>query len=313
MAQLQKGTDYTTGDQVTAANLDAHIDNAILLPGAITDQIPAGPVSGSDTVLINQVGALKKATLLQIASAVDLSPFLRKSGGTMTGSLILSGDPSLDFQAATKSYVDSQDNNLYASVVAGLALCVAKAGDTMTGPLTLPGNPVNALHAAPRQFVEQYVASSALSGSIVKISKFTEFNYISTTSIIPFDDTIPQNTEGLPIFSAFIAPSSSSNLIRVRVSLYCSSPSGSSTCVFAVFRGTNANAIFATSEYFDTALETKQIQFEFFDSPATTSSTQYSIRVGVASASNTISINGTNSRRLGGAGQCTIVLEEIKA
>jgi len=167
MAQLQKGTDYTTGDQVTAVNLDALVDNAILLPGAITDQIAAGSVSSSDTVLINQVGALKKATALQIASTLDLSPYLLKSGGTMAGSLVLYGNPSAALEAATKGYVDAQDASVSATAIAGIALCVARAGDTMTGPLTLPGNPASALQAAPKQYVDQADAILVPTGAIM--------------------------------------------------------------------------------------------------------------------------------------------------
>jgi hypothetical protein len=311
MAQILKGTTYTTGDSVTAANINAHVDAAILLPGAIGDQVASGALVGADTILVNKSGGLVKATVSQVADAVEAENLYIKRDGSlaMTADLpLVSSLPAGNLSAASKGYVNAQDA-IRDSAIAGK---VAKSGDTMTGALTLPGNPVNALHAVPKQYVEQYVASSALSGSIVKSSKYVEFNYASTTSIIPVDDTIPQSTEGLPIISAFITPSLSSNLIRVRASLYCSSPSGSVTGVFAVFRGVNANAIFATSEYFGSALETKQIQFEFFDSPATTSPTQYLIRFGVDAASNTISINGTNSRKFGGVAQCTLVLEEIK-
>ena len=312
MAQLLKGTTYTTGDSVTAANINALVDAAILLPGAIGDQVASGALVGADTILVNKSGGLVKATVSQVADAVEAENLYIKRDGSlaMTADLpLVNSLPAGDLSAASKGYVNAQDT-IRDSAIAGK---VSKSGDTMTGALTLPGNPVNALHAAPKQYVEQYVASSELSGSIVKSSRSVYSDYASTASIIPFDDTIPQNTEGAAILSAFITPSSSSNSIRVRVSLYCSSPSGSATGVFSAFRDSNANAIFATSVYFDTALETKQIQFEFFHSPATTSSTQYSIRFGVGSASNTISINGTNSRRFGGAGQCTIVLEEIKA
>jgi microcystin-dependent protein len=194
MAQLQKGTDYTTGDQVTAANLDALVDNAILLPGAITDQIAASSVSGSDTVLINQVGALKKATALQIASTLDLSPYLLKSGGTMTGSLVLYGNPSAVLEAATKGYVDAQDANLYAATVAGLALCVAKTGDTMTGPLTLPGNPASALQAAPKQYVDAQDAVLVPTGIVVM--------YCGATPPAGWLECNGQSTAGYPSLAA---------------------------------------------------------------------------------------------------------------
>lgn len=52
--------------------------------------------------------------------------FVNKAGDTMTGPLILSGDPTAALGAATKQYVDAAD-----------ALKVAKAGDTMTGALVV--------------------------------------------------------------------------------------------------------------------------------------------------------------------------------
>jgi len=52
--------------------------------------------------------------------------YLEKSGGTMTGALILNADPSVALGAATKQYVDAAD-----------ALKVNKAGDTMTGALVV--------------------------------------------------------------------------------------------------------------------------------------------------------------------------------
>jgi len=52
--------------------------------------------------------------------------YLEKSGGTMTGALILNADPSVPLGAATKQYVDAGD-----------ALKVNKAGDTMTGALVV--------------------------------------------------------------------------------------------------------------------------------------------------------------------------------
>jgi hypothetical protein len=308
MAQLQKGTDYTTGDQVTADNLDALVDNAILLPGAITDQIAAGSVSGSDTVLINQVGALKKATALQIASTLDLSPYLLKSGGTMAGSLVLYGSPSLALEAATKGYVDTQYNSVSSAIIAGLALCVAKAGDTMTGPLTLPGNPASALQAAPKQYVD----NSFLAGSVVKSAYSETTAYATYNTVIPFDDTVPQITEGTEILTVAITPTSASSKIRIKANLYTSTISGGGTVVFAIFRDSNANAIFVTSDYKEISLETSSVSFEFYDAPSSVSTVTYKLRVGPGNASFPLALNGTNSRRFGGAARCTLIAEEIK-
>jgi hypothetical protein len=69
----------------------------------------------------------------------DTTAFLSKTGGTMTGPLTLSADPTTALQAAPKQYVDTK---------------VDKAGDTMTGALILPADPVAAMEAATKQYVD---------------------------------------------------------------------------------------------------------------------------------------------------------------
>jgi hypothetical protein len=70
MAQISKGTTYTAagaGSLVTYLNLNAHVDNATLLAGAITDQtaLSINNVSSLDMVLLYDTsdGTLKKATI----------------------------------------------------------------------------------------------------------------------------------------------------------------------------------------------------------------------------------------------------------
>ena len=75
--------------------------------------------------------------------------YLEKSGGTMTGALILNADPSVALGAATKQYVDAGD-----------ALNVNKAGDTMTGPLVLSADPSANLGAATKQYADLKVAKT---------------------------------------------------------------------------------------------------------------------------------------------------------
>ena len=68
MAQLQKGTTYITGDQVTAANLNALVDSGILTPGAVTDQTAKTVPLAADTILLHSAAdtALRKTTMTQL-------------------------------------------------------------------------------------------------------------------------------------------------------------------------------------------------------------------------------------------------------
>lgn len=149
MAQIRKGTTYATNDQVTATNLNAHVDNAILLPGAVSEQTALSSVLSTDSTLVQRGTGLYKATLSAISDFFG-SLFVRKSGDTMTGSLVLNADPSAALGATTKQYTDSL-----------AATKVSKSGDTMTGPLILSGNPTDPLGAATRQYVQDLIAASA--------------------------------------------------------------------------------------------------------------------------------------------------------
>jgi hypothetical protein len=91
----------------------------------------------------------------------QLSPtpieFVQKSGDTMTGLLVLSGDPTANLGAATKQYADTK---------------IAKSGGTMTGLLVLSADPGAALGAATKQYVDARVLKSGdtMTGSLTSNS-----------------------------------------------------------------------------------------------------------------------------------------------
>jgi hypothetical protein len=80
----------------------------------------------------------------------EMATKVSKSGDTMTGLLLLSGNPTNNFHAATKQYVDGISVTLQNNIDDK----VSKAGDAMTGLLTLSGNPTNNFHAATKQYVD---------------------------------------------------------------------------------------------------------------------------------------------------------------
>lgn len=109
--QIQKGTTYVNypavgNSQVTAENLNDHVDNAVLLPGAISAQTESTP-QNSDYVLSERGGALFKYTLSAIKD-LFASYFPLLTGATMTGPLILNNSsPATSATAASKGYVDA--------------------------------------------------------------------------------------------------------------------------------------------------------------------------------------------------------------
>lgn len=120
--QIQKGTIYVnypgSNSQVTAQNLNDHVDNAVLLSGAISAQNAGVPQDG-DYILAERTGSLFKYTLSAV-QALLATYFPLRSGSSMTGELTLSNsNPSGANVAASKGYVDSVATITAARVPAG--------------------------------------------------------------------------------------------------------------------------------------------------------------------------------------------------
>lgn len=172
MAQIQAGTVYATGNQVTATNLNAHVNNAVLVPGAISDQTAVASCTGADSLLILQGGQLRKGTITQVQTAIapDLTPYINKNGSVaMTGELTLSSSsPAGSLSAAPKTYVD----NGLASKQPLLGFTpLNRAGGSMLGSLTLAADPGSSFEAATKQYVDNGLATKQASLGFTPINK----------------------------------------------------------------------------------------------------------------------------------------------
>lgn len=208
MAQLIKGTTFSTGDTVTASNLNGLVDNGSLAGGAITDQVAASSVLGGDYLLINQSGTLKKATVDQLSQNVSLSGLIKADGSVaMTGQLILATtQQTSSLQAVSKGYVDAAVIPGGTTALSGL---VQKSGDTMTGNLTmgngsaviLNGVSANPLAAAPVGFVTQQVSALTPTSAFAAHTAQTNAHNVTASllGVGAYENVQPAN---LPISSA---------------------------------------------------------------------------------------------------------------
>lgn len=157
---------------------------------------------------------------------------------------------------------------------------------------------------------------AAAPGTIVDRAYNEYTTYATITASIPLDDTIPQNTEGTQILSASITPKAVTNRVRARVVVRgLIQDSANRQGAVCLFRGAGADAIAATSAnlYAAGAQIAQTMVLEYEDSPASTSTQTYNVRVG-PSGGGTLYVNGNSSSRIyGGAMRATLVLEEITA
>ena len=160
-------------------------------------------------------------------------------------------------------------------------------------------------------------------GCIVQVVHTVYSDYVELSTAIPFDNTIPQNTEGAALsgLDTNITPKSSSNKLLVDVNVHWASSAGSGTGV-----GTQVCALFKDSEasaravgmsgfsYVGTGGPGGPMQFKYMMTTGTTSQIAFTLRWGRHSGGFPGHINGWNSAAMwGGASASTVTIWEIAA
>lgn len=132
------------------------------------------------------------------------------------------------------------------------------------------------------------------------------------TTILPFDNTIPQNTEGTEFLSVAITPTSATNILEVTVVLNYSY-SIANTVSMALFQDSTANALAASAEYGSTATGLVNSSMIHRFTAGTTSATTLKVRAGGETAG-TITLNGISGTRFfGGVMSSSITVVEYTA
>ncbi len=94
MAILSKGTDFTTGDQVTAAKLDALVDSATFAAGAVDDSTTALDSSSPQKIIVKNAGitatqlATDAVTTVKVQNnAITLAKMATQADQTVLGNV----------------------------------------------------------------------------------------------------------------------------------------------------------------------------------------------------------------------------------
>lgn len=124
-------------------------------------------------------------------------------------------------------------------------------------------------------------------GSVLVQSKQVMYTTVTNlTTFIPWDNTIPQNTEGQEIITLTITPQSASNILVFNWNInYGLTANDIGNVVAALFQDTTANALFAITgntiqNIVNTGLQNAGINLRYFMTAGTTSSTTFKIRMG---------------------------------
>jgi hypothetical protein len=146
---------------------------------------------------------------------------------------------------------------------------------------------------------------------VVQQERIQFSTYVSTAAVIPFDNTIPQNTEGVALTSINFTPTNVNNIL---VFEFAGTATGAAAIgvTFSLFEAAIANAIYATT---DTASGTSHMlhpNFRFSKVAGTVALTNYALRWGATGAV-TVFLNGDIGTALyGGVLTTSFTITEYK-
>ena len=141
---------------------------------------------------------------------------------------------------------------------------------------------------------------------VYQIVRSTSNSLVTCTTVLPADDTIPQNDEGDEVITATITPKSATSKLFIEFyGQFNISTTGRAS--FALFQDSTAGALAATGFRFGF-----NGVLHYFMTSGTTSSTTFKIRCGPGSTE-TIYINGNSggTRVMGGVSLATLKITEF--
>lgn len=153
-------------------------------------------------------------------------------------------------------------------------------------------------------------AEMGYAGAILQVVETSYSTAASTSSVIPLDSTIPQNTEGTQILSASITPTSASNKLLIEVSLPFLDGNTGVVVYSALFQDSTANAIAGGTNTTAGSGYTEALYYTHYMTAGTTSSTTFKVRYGPHSGVAYIN-QRSDATTYGGVTAARLIISEI--
>lgn len=278
-------------------------------PGAIVGELSVDNIPTLPWTKVSKAGS-------------SLSDLETLSAGNDRISLV--ADPFASQDAATKHYVDARARRSTPVIWSddgsgedGIIGPPGRRGDIgPAGPAGAPGGPMGPPGWDGVDGESMFVpgprgntGATGASGKVVQVV-YTETGAVSTgTTTIPFDDTIPQNTEGTEFLTQAITPTSSTNKLQIDVTIFATVTS-TPWIIVALFQDTTADAIATTATFNNLSTAGASIVLRHTMTAGTTSATTFKVRIGPSSAA-TVTFNGQSGGRIfGGVAASSITVTE---
>lgn len=149
---------------------------------------------------------------------------------------------------------------------------------------------------------------------VVGFASATTNTSVTTTTVIPYDDTIPQNTEGVEFMSISYTPVSASNNLLISFSATTGSAGAvvADSSTFALFVDSTANALQAIGGANGPSGYVRQCNLQHVVNAGSTSSRTYKIRVGSGTAVSCKVLGSTSQDLYGTVGLGVMTVTEYE-
>ena len=146
---------------------------------------------------------------------------------------------------------------------------------------------------------------------LVQVVNTTTGTMATGTTLMPNDNTIPQNNEGIELMTLAITPTHASNKLLIEVVIATLDTNTGNYFTIALYQDSTANALACISQN-QGGDEGEPSAFSHYMTAGTTSSTTFKVRAG-ANNSNTTTFNGrTAGAKFGGTLASSITISEIR-
>lgn len=133
----------------------------------------------------------------------------------------------------------------------------------------------------------------------------------TSTTAIPIDDTIPQNTEGSELITKAITPTNSSNRLIIQSIIHCSPSSGGKQGSIALFQDSTVGALTVSARQMARSADDPLIlNIQYIMVAGTTSATTFKIRGGCEDTT-TFQLNQMAAAVFGGVMFSRLVITEV--
>lgn len=316
--------DFQVTDKTLLTSVDRAVDSFLVYDSSASS-LKRTTVNNALDLTSHPVGVddSQTLTLKTLTAPTISSPVL---SGTVTGTYTIGGTPTFPSSVVTLTGSQTLTNKVLTSPTINNATITnpTLTTDTVSEYTAAAGVTIDGLLVKDSKLAtnDSVVTSNITNGAVTdtKVAAGMPVQIVSTnysavatgTTTIPYDDTIPQNTEGTEFMTQAITPKSATNFLLIEVQAMLSLSAGLIHATGAIFQDTTAGALAAQAVYLDVATEVQVLKITHKMTAGTTSATTFKFRAGGQSASTTTFNGVSGARKFGGITISNITITEVK-